>query len=594
MKQIFLIALFALTGLSLVAQTDQKKVFQKAVEARMAGDNQTLNALHDKYADRPELSQLIERETALLYDNFEMFEGAKIKFSKETKACFGIQEVQRMVLQSDYINGMKKLDEIHEDQRALTDFEKAYSMTLRGLLYSGLNDYHQASLSLEKAKRQFLECKSEVGTFWTSYVQFSVNWKYHRWKLAEQLEAHLDKSLLSKYPAIEANFSTGKAGMHFIHDRMDQVVPSLKKSLKLYESFNDSVNIMKCHFNMGLYETMIGDMDTALLYFQNAKANGKWFTQIRQETRAAISLYGILDKNPSYRSQLLQVFGFTQLEGFERYIENLLYQVKDQDLSLHYGYQKSARYENLGDDKKLIEALKLERDLLYELIVTDTSSVELVQYMLDLEKSKTKQLELDNARIKQEKKIQALQLNRKKVEQRILIISFITIILGAILFVFARRRMKKLRMDKNQMKSSLNQVEQELLELQQGISNKAKAIRELQEQLALSDEEQSEHLESLKTMKILTDQDWGKFRNTFVALYPNYQEVLSKYAIELTGGEERLVMMMRLNLSKHEISEMLGVGKESVRKSHYRLRKKLAPIELDPLLKEISIAPQKL
>lgn len=594
MKSILLIILSIILSLTSAAQVDHKSIFQQAVEARLAGNVAKLTALKEENANRPELSQLILREEALLFDRFNVLDRVDTEFTKKMSVCYELQEVQKMVVQSDYITGMKKLDAVLEDAHLLSPFERAYGVALRGLLFSGLNNYNQARVHLKKAQTQFDMIDSEVGEYWTKYVQFSVNLKYHRWKLANQIVDKIDKSSLSKYPAIAANFSTGESSIHFMHDRWDSVIPCLKNSLRLYQQIGDSCNIMKGYMNMGLYETHLGDMDTALMYFKNAKAIGKWFTQIRQETRAAISLYGVLEQKPAYRSRLLNVFGFSKLEGFESYIENMLYQVEDQDLSLHYLYQKSSRYENLGDTEKLVEALKLERDLLYELIVTDTSSVELVQYMLDLEKAKTEQLKLDNAKIKQNQKIQALELNRNKRERQILIISFLILFVGVLVFFLVRKNISKLRSEKRRMKHSLNQKEQELFALQQGISSKAKAIKELQEQLTLSDEEQSEHLESLKTMKILTDQDWDKFRSTFVVLYPNYQESLANYQIELTSGEERLLMMMRLKLSKNEISEMLGVGKESVRKSHYRLRKKIEPMELETLLNEITVSSQKL
>jgi tetratricopeptide (TPR) repeat protein len=101
---------------------------------------------------------------------------------------------------------------------------------------------------------------------------------------------------------------------------------------------------------------------------------------------------------------------------------------------------------------------------------------------------------------------------------------------------------------------------------------------------------QSEELiDSIYGFKILTDEDWTRFKRYFDNVYPGMIQKLRELQPEITAAEQRLFMLIRLNSDSKEIANMLGISPESVRKTKYRLKKKLSlseDISLDEYIRK--------
>ena len=81
--------------------------------------------------------------------------------------------------------------------------------------------------------------------------------------------------------------------------------------------------------------------------------------------------------------------------------------------------------------------------------------------------------------------------------------------------------------------------------------------------------------ESLLSGTILTDDDWRHFRNLFEQVHPGLILRLREKFPDLSPAELRLLILTKLNLSSREMANMLGISVDAIRKSRYRLRKKL-------------------
>ncbi|HKG68833.1 MAG TPA: hypothetical protein VKA92_08185 [Segetibacter sp.] len=81
--------------------------------------------------------------------------------------------------------------------------------------------------------------------------------------------------------------------------------------------------------------------------------------------------------------------------------------------------------------------------------------------------------------------------------------------------------------------------------------------------------------EILVSGTILTDDDWAHFRGLFEKVYPGFLDRLRDKFLDLSPAEMRLLILTKLNLSTREMAHMLGVSVDAIRKSRYRLRKKL-------------------
>jgi hypothetical protein len=76
-------------------------------------------------------------------------------------------------------------------------------------------------------------------------------------------------------------------------------------------------------------------------------------------------------------------------------------------------------------------------------------------------------------------------------------------------------------------------------------------------------------------MKILTEKDWARFRERFEEQLPGFFGRLKAQYPAIGTAEIRLFMLMKLNFDTLEISEAIGISKESVWRSRHRLSKKL-------------------
>lgn len=95
--------------------------------------------------------------------------------------------------------------------------------------------------------------------------------------------------------------------------------------------------------------------------------------------------------------------------------------------------------------------------------------------------------------------------------------------------------------------------------------------------------ENQEEYTNLLQLRILTDDDWSKFKMYFDKVFPGLILQLRQKHSNLTGAEERLFLLLKLKTDSREMADMLGISMESVRKNKYRLKKKLSLNENEPL-----------
>ncbi len=192
--------------------------------------------------------------------------------------------------------------------------------------------------------------------------------------------------------------------------------------------------------------------------------------------------------------------------------------------------------------------------------------------------------------------------NLEKVEQeknwavwkRNLFILVILIISVAIVYGLNQRRKKEKALQEAEQKRIQDQVTHATLQLEQYIENirsKNELIEQMNEELALhkklSKDETNTQLESLHQKVILTDDDWQQFKTLFEQVYPTFLRNLHDKYQDISPAETRLLALLKLNIKSKEMSYMLGVSIESLRKARYRLRKKLESLQVDTNLEEL-------
>ena len=118
-----------------------------------------------------------------------------------------------------------------------------------------------------------------------------------------------------------------------------------------------------------------------------------------------------------------------------------------------------------------------------------------------------------------------------------------------------------------------------LTDYTRNLLEKNRILEELQDQLAEAEAKapvSEQQLPNLLDLKILTDSDWDNFKRLFENVHTGFHGRLRARHADLSEGEQRLFLLLRLNLNTREIANILGVAPDSVKKARYRLRKKLA------------------
>ena len=128
-------------------------------------------------------------------------------------------------------------------------------------------------------------------------------------------------------------------------------------------------------------------------------------------------------------------------------------------------------------------------------------------------------------------------------------------------------RLREMLENKNKQLAKANAIieKQGSLLRQHGISNNA------------SNQGKIEKFEKLLNSVLLTENDWSDFRKIFDKLHYGFLPRLKLRHPDLTEGEKRLAVLIKLRLSNKEMARMLGISPNSIVKSRYRLKKKLCP-----------------
>lgn len=172
--------------------------------------------------------------------------------------------------------------------------------------------------------------------------------------------------------------------------------------------------------------------------------------------------------------------------------------------------------------------------------------------------------------------------------------SVFTLLLSCIVLVMLRKMQERYRKERvileqdkaeilSHFKINLIQKfegEKRIDDFQQQITLKNELIEELQfnireatGEIFLNEREQL--IKELSKLKILKESDWATFQKLFSKVHSGLIEKLLSKHPDLTEAELRQLLLIKLKFSTKLNAEILGISVESVRKSRYRLKKKL-------------------
>lgn len=190
----------------------------------------------------------------------------------------------------------------------------------------------------------------------------------------------------------------------------------------------------------------------------------------------------------------------------------------------------------------------------------------------------------EQAIVLQQQKIKTLDAERKLEEQRrnmALALVGITLLLGSIAFqrqrIVSKTRAQLAEARLKEARQELHFKEKELQNYTERLLDKSRTIQKLQqESIGLREEDtEKDVFEQLVNHRILTPEDWEKYKLLFEQIYPDFFARLQKKHPQLTEGEMRMLALEKLDLKTKETAEILGVTTGTVKVSRNRIRRKL-------------------
>jgi DNA-binding CsgD family transcriptional regulator len=170
----------------------------------------------------------------------------------------------------------------------------------------------------------------------------------------------------------------------------------------------------------------------------------------------------------------------------------------------------------------------------------------------------------------------------------------VAIVFGSFYWVSRTKRKKQMELsvereriaalEEKALRQKLLQSQGELLAYVQNLKDKSRLLEKVTGELSAiqkkaaagrKEEEINGAIRHLSDATLLTNDDWEEFKEKFSIVYPGFFDLLAvKYPV-LTASDIRLLALSKLDIDTKQMGMMLGISAESVRKSKYRIRKKL-------------------
>ncbi len=358
-----------------------------------------------------------------------------------------------------------------------------------------------------------------------------------------------------------------------------------QRALSLFQSLGDKQNAAQCFQNIGFAHASMKNKEASYQYYEQA-------IELREEIGDKPGIARVLLNKGRLESELGQrvsAISFGQeamdlLEGSEN--ARLL---KDIYGFMSTAYEVQNRYDMALEFQKKYSALK---DSL-QATINETKIAEL-----------TAQFEFD----KQERALEVMNKEGEllKIRQEILTYATIALIVIIVILVFAaRQRIARQRLEKEMAidKARISQLHEEKLSQQLAmrdielnsyadqLKQKNQVIADFRSELEnLKTKEQKWLIEyGLKNLSEGIDRrkdgglSWEDFRLKFDAVHTDYIRNLVSTHSGLTKNEIDLCILMKINLAHKDISYVLNVEYDSVKKSIQRLFRKLGFSSSDEL-----------
>lgn len=387
--------------------------------------------------------------------------------------------------------------------------------------------------------------------------------------LAESLEAPYKQSV-----------AYGDLALYYSYaDQMAEALRYDLKDLAIQQSLEHSPDLALVFNNVGADYLALGQVDKAIEHFLQALEQGG---QHRDVYNRALSLsklgeaYGAQGQYDKAISYLQQAVGAAE----EMQNQQLLQDARKMLIKL---YQNQGQYQAAFETN---EAYHLLKDSLFSLE----------------NKKQVAELATEYETEKKEQAIQLLQRDAQisRSQRQLLLLLLLALLLGGWLLrisflrsrqkereifhqqqLLAKEKQQNIHLKNEQLQAKIEYQNQQLTAKALQLCQKNELLQKLADQLQQLPGNSAEQLPAatrkihrLIHQNLHAHKDWMSLLDSFTEVHPDFLQQLQQQH-RLTQNEMRLACLMRMNLSTKEISSLLNISPESVKKARYRLRKKL-------------------
>ncbi len=409
-------------------------------------------------------------------------------------------------------------------------------------------EYERAESYYEEALRSAEKEKNNL----VYSIYFNIATLASKMKNFEKAEIYFDKTLQN--PKI-SNLEKGsvylnRGNMYQRMKKLDEAKESYTNALQLF-SENDKSELSKVYNSMTDIALKTGDYPLAETYGKKA---ADYALEV-QDMRALIYAYRNLGYSFYLRKDYQNAY---EIQEIGRKLKDSLYlQTNTQVLN-----ELDEKYQN-EKKKRQIEKLQQEKEL-------------------SIEREKT------------------ITLRNYFIVALAIIITIVLLLLLQIQKIRHQRKIAQQEIEKQiqqtilaEKESKIKQYNEQLHRHTNNLLQKNQILSELREQLnTLKDAEdeqeklKKQNIQELINSRILTDEDWHNYRQTFHQVYPTFFDTIQQQYNSISKAEIRIATLLKLGLSQYEMATILGISDESVRKGKYRLRQRM---EVDSEEKVIEI-----
>lgn len=403
------------------------------------------------------------------------------------------------------------------------------------------------------------------------------------------------------------------ANIYFDMRMYEDAIKVWHEQINRIQKEGEIFNSLSLYNNIGVAYQNIGELDSAMKYFQYA-LNGlnAYFTlndasgEDRRFRHTILSNIGKINmKNGEYEKALTSfkdAYIFTRDSQFDptSFIYNLaeLYHLKGKDetallyLDTLYSYREQLKPNkrltalqldskcaiNVGNKGRALQSMIKHENLADSLY----SSTIKKQHSIALVKHRTKQKEKELVESK-ENQVKLLLLFGISTTILLLVIALINQRLKNQKHKAESQELKResAELRNKQLKEELNGQQKEVAVKMMYLVKKNEFIASVSKQLKainknLNESGKKELFQVIRELENMSEDDtWNEFEMRFKEIHEDFYTQLGQLFPNLTPNELRLCAFLKLNLSTKEISSITYQSPESIKTARYRLRKKL-------------------